>query len=108
MGCGKSTVVEALANKLARSFIDLDKQIEALTDRTIADLIEQNRLIAGVATPSQIKDDELRDQFLLMPERVPMRCTYDDAEVLAKYEGLRPDRDRAQNPFNDFVAQAMA
>src|SRR5207244_8582717 len=41
MGCGKSTTGEALAAKLSRSFIDLDKQIEALTDQTIADLIEK-------------------------------------------------------------------
>jgi shikimate kinase len=42
MCCGKSTVGEALAAKLSRSFIDLDKRIEAITDRTIADLIEQD------------------------------------------------------------------
>ncbi len=40
MGAGKSTVGEALAARLARPFIDLDKRIEAVTERTIADLIE--------------------------------------------------------------------
>jgi len=39
MGSGKSTVGEVLAAKLARPFIDLDKRIEALTERTIEDLI---------------------------------------------------------------------
>jgi hypothetical protein len=49
----------------------------------------------------------MRQLCLLMPERVPMQCTYDDAEVPAKYAGLRPDRDRAQNPYNDFVTAAI-
>ena len=41
MGCGKSTVGEALAAKLSRSFVDLDKRIEARADATIADLIQR-------------------------------------------------------------------
>jgi shikimate kinase len=41
MGAGKSTVGEALAARLARPFIDLDKRIEAATERAIADLIAQ-------------------------------------------------------------------
>ncbi len=56
MACGKSTTGEALAAKLGRSFIDLDKQIEALTEQTIADLIEQE----GVARFRQIETEALR------------------------------------------------
>lgn len=56
MACGKSTTGEALALKLGRSFIDLDKQIEAHTDRTIADLIEKE----GEERFRQIETEALR------------------------------------------------
>jgi len=39
MGSGKSAVGEALAARLSRPFIDLDKLIEARSERTIADII---------------------------------------------------------------------
>jgi hypothetical protein len=35
-------------------------------------------------------------------------CTYKDAEVLARYEGLRPDPTREKNPHNKFIAGAIA
>ena len=42
MGCGKTTVGEALARMLQRSFIDLDRLIEARINETIADLIARD------------------------------------------------------------------
>lgn len=65
-------------------------------------LIREDRLIAGVYTLSEL-EPKLRDQCLLM-EKVGMQCTYDDAEVLARYEGLIPGR----NDYNARVAQMMA
>lgn len=41
MGSGKSTVGVALAARLSRPFIDLDQRIEAVAERTIADIIER-------------------------------------------------------------------
>ena len=67
-----------------------------------AALIDENRLIAGVRTLSQLKG-ELHDMALLM-EKVGQGCIYDDAQVLAKYEGHIP----GTNAFNAFVDAAMA
>lgn len=39
MACGKSTVGQALADLLGRPFLDLDARIEAITNRSIPDLI---------------------------------------------------------------------
>jgi shikimate kinase len=56
MASGKSSVGEALAQKLSRPFIDLDKRIEAITERTIADLIENE----GEERFRQIESEALR------------------------------------------------
>jgi hypothetical protein len=45
--------------------------------------------IAGVHTLSEL-DDDLRDMCLRM-EKVGMKCTFEDAQELAKYAGHRPD-----------------
>lgn len=70
-----------------------------------ASLIRENRLIAGVHTLSQL-DGKLRDMCLLM-DKVGMGCTFEDAEMLAKYEGLRPDPARVRNPYNKYIDEAM-
>jgi hypothetical protein len=53
-----------------------------------------NRLIAGVFTLAEL-DDKLRQMCLLM-ETEAAGCNYEDAEVLAKYEGHVP----GTNAFN--------
>jgi hypothetical protein len=73
--------------------------------RHLAALIREERLMAGVYTLSEL-DTELRQRCLLM-EKVGRGCIYEDAEVLAKYEGLRPDPTREDNPYNTFVREAM-
>ena len=65
-------------------------------------LIREGRLIAGVYTLSEI-EPKLRNLCLLV-EKVGRHCTYDDAVVLAEYEGLRPDR----NDYNAFIDARMA
>lgn len=67
-----------------------------------ASLIDESRLIAGVRTLSQLKG-ELHDMALLM-EKVGRGCTFDDAQVLAKYEGLIP----GTNAFNARVEAMMS
>jgi hypothetical protein len=52
-----------------------------------AALIRQNRLIAGVYTLSELPD-KLRDRAVLMP-MVGRGCNFEDAQTLAKYQGLR-------------------
>jgi hypothetical protein len=70
-------------------------------------LIRQDRLVAGVNTLSQVRSDVLRDALLTIPKRIPSCALYDDAELLAKYAGLRPDPTREDNPYNRFVNEAM-
>ena len=41
MGCGKTTVGEALAEKLSYDFLDTDQYIEKRENRTISDIFEQ-------------------------------------------------------------------
>jgi len=68
-------------------------------------LIDENRLIAGVKTLSQLrKYDELRDRCLLM-ERIGTRCIYDDAVELAKYDCVHPPR---TDGYDTFIKRVMA
>jgi hypothetical protein len=71
-----------------------------------AALIGEERLITGVYTLSELPD-KLRDLAVLMPKE-GRGCTFEDAETLAKYAGLRPDPSRQHNDFSKFVADAMA
>jgi shikimate kinase len=57
MGCGKTTVGEALARLLNRSFIDLDRLIEARANETIADLIARE----GEARFRELETSMLRE-----------------------------------------------
>ena len=51
--------------------------------------------------------EKLRERAMLTP-KVGRECTFKDAEVLATYAKLRPDPTRDDNPYNRFIAQAMA
>ncbi len=64
-------------------------------------LIREDRLIAGVYTLSEL-EPTLRHLCLLM-EKTGMQCTFEDAEVLAKYAGLRPTTEG----YNGYVLKAM-
>jgi len=66
-----------------------------------ASLIRENRLTAGVYSLSEL-DKRLRQMCLLM-ETKAAGCTYEDSEVLAKYEGHVP----GTNAFNALVRGAM-
>ena len=41
-GCGKSTVGQALAEKLGRKFVDADQQIESMAGKSIPDIFSQD------------------------------------------------------------------
>jgi hypothetical protein len=69
-------------------------------------LIRQGRLIAGVSSLKKLPED-LRDAALSIPDKVASGALYDDAVTLAKYEGLRPDPTREDNPYNRFIDGAM-
>jgi shikimate kinase len=57
MGSGKSTVGQALADLLGRPFIDLDARIEAMTNRSIPDIIAND----GEERFRQIESKTLRE-----------------------------------------------
>jgi hypothetical protein len=52
-------------------------------------LIRQNRLVAGVTTLSEVSLP-LQQALLTIPKKTAARATYEDAEILARYEGLVP------------------
>src|SRR5580658_5642556 len=62
-------------------------------------LIEEDRLIAGINTLAELSP-LLRQNMLLVPEKVASGAIVDDAEELAKYERLA----RGTNGFVDFTA----
>ncbi|HWQ32943.1 MAG TPA: shikimate kinase [Blastocatellia bacterium] len=57
MGSGKSTVGQALADLLGRPFIDLDTRIEAITNRSIPDIIASD----GEERFRQLESETLRE-----------------------------------------------
>lgn len=68
-------------------------------------LADEDRLIIGVKTLSQIrKYDELLDRCLLM-ERIGAGCIYDDAVELAKYDCIHPPR---TDGYDTFIKSIMA
>jgi hypothetical protein len=66
-------------------------------------LIEEDRLIAGLNTIGEVPE-LLRQNLLLVSEKVASGAIADDAEELAKYQGLL----KGTNAFNDFVGKAIA
>lgn len=67
-----------------------------------AALIRQDRLAIGLNCLAEL-DRKMQQMVLLMPEKIGRKCTYEDAETLARYSGLIPDT----NAFSEFVARAM-
>jgi hypothetical protein len=65
-------------------------------------LVRENRLIAAVYSLAEL-DEKLRQMCLLM-EKTPLQCTWDDAQTLARYEGLVP----GTVGHSAFVEAAMA
>lgn len=51
-------------------------------------IIRQGRLVAGIYSFDEVP--AFRSQLLLMPDRIPSHCTYNDALILAQYAGLTP------------------
>jgi hypothetical protein len=70
-----------------------------------ARLIREGRLIARVRKLSQLPE-KIEDVRHLM-ENVPIGCSYDDAVKLASEARLKPDPDRKNNDYNEFIKTAM-
>lgn len=69
-------------------------------------LLRENRLIAGVRFLAELPE-ALRHSVLFIEDKEVGGALYDDAVLLAKHAGLRPDPSRDQNPFNEFIDAAM-
>jgi len=69
-------------------------------------LIRQGRLVAGVNTLSEVPV-VLRHALLTIPKKIASGAIYPDAVELAYHAGLRPDPTRVDNPFNQFIDEAM-
>lgn len=67
MGSGKSTVAAALAEKLSIPFIDLDRQIEIATSKTISDLFKEGGEIKFRKTEKEVLTNVLNSdaEFVL-------------------------------------------
>jgi shikimate kinase len=61
MGCGKSTVGEALAEELGWSFIDLDEEIERREGTTIAEIFDQRGEAEFRKIESKVLQDRVRN-----------------------------------------------
>ena len=66
-------------------------------------LIREERLIAGVSVLGELSP-KLRQNVLLIKDKVASGTTVEDAETLAEYERLAS----GTNGFNDYVAAAIA
>jgi hypothetical protein len=71
-----------------------------------ASLIRENRLVAGVNFLGELSD-KLRRSVLLIKDKQAAGATFEDAEVLAKFAGLRLDPDHKNNNYNAFIDRAM-
>lgn len=71
-----------------------------------AGLVREERLIAGVNFLDELPE-KLRKAVLLTRDKEAHEALYDDAVLLAKYEGLRPDPDHRDNEYNLFIDTAM-
>lgn len=65
-------------------------------------LIRQGRLHAGINSFDELP--KLRNELVLIEQKIASRCTPDDAELLALYAGVTP----GTNAFNEFVARAIS
>lgn len=73
-----------------------------------ASLVREDRLIAGVYHLAELPL-RLRNTVLLIDKKYGQGALYDDAQLLARFEGLKPDPSRQMlgNPFDDYVEKAM-
>lgn len=69
-------------------------------------LFDQGRLITRVNFLAELPE-KLRMTALRIDEKIPSGALAEDAEELAKYARLRPDRSREDNPYNRFVDEAI-
>jgi hypothetical protein len=66
-------------------------------------LIREGRLVAGVNTLQELSP-KLRQNVLLITDKVGAGTTYEDAETLARYARLAP----GTVAFSDYLSEAMA
>lgn len=66
-------------------------------------LIRQGRLLAGVRFLSDLTV-ALRQTVMLVADKVPSQCTWEDAEALARYAGLAPNT----NEHTEFLQSATS
>lgn len=71
-----------------------------------ASLIDENRLIAGIKSFSEVSK-ELKQNLLSIEDKIPQKALFEDAELLARNAGLRPDPLREDNAFNRYIDNAM-
>jgi hypothetical protein len=69
--------------------------------------MRERRLIAGVNTLNELTP-KLRQSVLLIKDKEAAGATYEDAETIAMYAGLRPDTLREDNDWNSFIAASMS
>jgi shikimate kinase len=85
MGCGKTTAGKRLALKLGYEFVDLDHVIEAVEQRTIAEIFEQE----GQNAFRLIEQRELHNTFNLKNTIVSTGggapCFFDNIEQMNKH-----------------------
>jgi hypothetical protein len=66
-------------------------------------LIRQNRLVAGVNFLSELTTT-LRHAVTLIEDKIPLQCSWEDAQLLARYAGLMPET----TAHTDFLHQATS
>jgi hypothetical protein len=69
-------------------------------------LLRQKRLIAGINSFDQVPN--FKNDLLLVENKIGSRCTPQDAEILATYEGLVPDPTRRASEYNEFIRDAIS
>jgi hypothetical protein len=69
-------------------------------------LIRENRLVAGVNFLGELAP-KLRNNVLLIEDRLGCGALFDDAVVLAQLAGLRPDPSHDDNPYNRYIDQSI-
>jgi hypothetical protein len=72
-----------------------------------AELVREDRLIGGVDTLDDLPS-KLRRAMLSIKDKKMRGAIFEDAELLAKFEGLRPDFAREDNEYNRFITKAMS
>jgi hypothetical protein len=70
-------------------------------------LVRENRLILGCNFLGELPL-RLRSAALLITDKLARGALYDDAVLLAKFQGYRPDPDHSENDYDDYIKRAMA